>query len=305
MAVITTYEDGNRLEDVMNMVIQMTPTDTPFISGISKTRAQNVTHQWPEDSLVARGEGSSTVVEGTGQSFSAPTAPSRRSNITQILARQYAVSSTERWVKGAGVDDMYNYAMQKALMELGNVMEHVYLRSSLVSGNASEVRRMAGAFNYVTTNATAVASGTKLTESFFNGLGELCYGQGGRPNEVYVGARLKRQIASFTGGATKNVASEDKRLTLSTDVYESDFGLMKIILSRDVLASASANTNSIGVFDSRKFKMAIGEPARTLPREEVAQTLHGTAGIVRYEGTLEVLGQAHNAVASGFSYKLV
>ena len=305
MAVITTYTDGNRLEDTLMMVVQMTPTDTPFISGIGKTKAKNTYHQWPEDSLVARGEGTSTIVEGASQSFAAPTAPSRRSNITQIVARQYAVSSTERWVQGAGVDDMYTYAMQKALMELGNVMEHVYLRSSIASGNASVARRMAGAFNFVTTNATAVATGTSLTESFFNGMGENCYAQGGRPNEVYVGARLKRQISSFTGGATKNVASEDKRLTLSTDVYESDFGLMKVILSRDVASAQTTIGNDILMIDSRKFRMAIGEAARVLPKEEVAQSIHGTQGVVRHEGTLEVLGEAHCAKATGLSGTIV
>ena len=305
MAILQTYADGNRLEDVMLSVIMMTPTDTPFISGIAKTRAKNTYHQWPEDSLAARtGDASSTVVEGAAYSYSAPTAPSRRGNVTQIVARQYSVSSTERWVQGAGVDDAWTYSQQKALMELGNVMEHVYLRSSFHSGNASVARRMAGAMNFVTTNATAVATGTTLSESFFNGLGELCYAQGGRPNEVYVGQRLKRNISAFTGGATKNVASEDKRLTLSTDVYESDFGIMKIILSRDIAAQSSGlNDNDILVIDSRKFRMAIGEPAHIVP--DVAQSVHGTQGVVRFEGTLEVLGEAHNAKATALASTLV
>lgn len=297
MSVLVTYDDGNRLEDVMKMVIQLSPTDTPFISGIQKTKASNTYHQWPEDTLASRGD--NATVEGASFSYGTVTAPSRISNLTQIFEKTFHVSSTERWVKGAGVDDMYLYQQQKALMEIANDIEHAFIRGSRASGNASTARRMAGALNFITTNATAVASGTKLTESFYNGLAELCWDQGGRPDEVYVGAKLKRVISSYTAGATKNVASSDKRLTLAVDVYESDFGVQKIFLARDMLTGT--NANGIMMVENRKFKMAIGEPVNTLPESEVAQDTNGTKGVVRGEMTLEVLGERQNAKATGLS----
>lgn len=297
MAVLVTYDDGNRLEDVMQMVIQLSPTDTPFISGIAKTRATNTFHQWPEDTLASRGDNAN--VEGSSFSFGTVTAPTRISNLTQVFDKTYHVSSTERWVNGAGVDDMYLYQQQKALMEISNDIEHAFIRGSRASGNASTARRMAGALNFITTNATAVASGTTLTESFYNGLAELCWEQGGRPDEVYVGAKLKRIISSYTAGSTKNIASEDKRLTLAVDVYESDFGTQKIFLARDMLTGAVAN--AIMMIENRKFKMAVGEPVNILPESEVVQDTHGTKGVVRGELTLEVLGERHNAKATGLS----
>lgn len=299
MPVITVYDDGNRLEDVMLAVVQLSPTDTPFFSGIGKTKASNVEHQWPEDTLAARGD--NARVEGNTFSYGTVTAPSRRSNFTQIFDKTFWVSSSERWVRGAGVDDQFQYQKQKALMEIANDIEHAFIRGSRASGNASTARRMGGALNFITTNATTVASGTKLTESFFNGLGELSYNQGGRPDEVYVGARLKRIITSFTAGATKNIASDDKRLVNAVDVYESDFGLMKIFLSRDQLTSATATNNSLMMIENRKFKAAIGEPVNVLPMDEVAQDSHGTKGVVRGEMTMEVLGERHNAVALNLS----
>jgi len=297
MAVLQTYDDGNRLEDVMLAVIQLSPTDTPFISGIAKTRASNTFHQWPEDTLSSRGDNAN--VEGSSFSFGTVTAPSRISNLTQIFDKTYHVSSTERWVQGAGVDDQFLYQQQKALMEIGNDLEHTFIRGSRASGNASTARRMAGALNFITTNATAVASGTKLTESFYNGLAEMCWDEGGRPDEVYVGAKLKRIISSFTAGSTKNIASADKRLTLAVDVYESDFGVQKIFLARDMLTGAVAN--AIMMIENRKFKMAIGEPVNVLPTSEVSQDTHGTKGVIRGEMTLEVLGERHNAKATGLS----
>lgn len=297
MAVLVTYDDGNRLEDVMKMVIQLSPTDTPFVSGIAKTKATNTFHQWPEDGLASRGD--NAKIEGSDFSYGTVTAPTRISNVTQIFDKTFDVSSTERWVKGAGIDDMYLYQQTKALMEIANDIEHAFIRGSRASGTASGARRMCGMLNFITTNATAVASGTKLTESFYNGLAELCWVQGGKPDEVYVGAKLKRIISSFTAGSTKNIASEDKRLTLAVDVYESDFGIQKIFLARDMVTGA--NAESIAMIENRKFKMAIGEPVNLLPSSEVAQTSHGTKGVIRGELTLEVLGEKHNAKATGLS----
>lgn len=153
--------------------------------------------------------------------------------------------------------------------------------------------------NYVTTNATAVASGTRLTESFFVGLGQDAWNEGGRPSEVYCGAFIKRVISSYTAGSTKNSASEDKRLVNAVDVYESDFGLMKMFISRDMLTGA--NAGSVLLVDPSKFKMSIGEPVGEV--SDVAQDTHGTKGVYRYEGTMEVLGERHNAKATGLSEK--
>lgn len=299
MSVLTVYEDGNRLEDVLRMVIQLSPTDTPFVSGIAKAKASNVDHQWPEDTLTTRADNAQT--EGSTFAFGTVTAPVRRQNFTQIFEKTFQVSSTERWVKGAGIDDQFQYQKQKALMEIATDIEHAFVRGSRASGNASTARRMGGALNFITTNATTVVSETKLTESFFNGLGELIYDQGGRPDEVYVGARLKRIISSFTAGLTKNISADDQRLVLSVDVYESDFGLMKIFLSRDQLTGAGATGNSLMMIENRKFKMAVGEPVNVLGPDDVAQDTNGTKGVVRGELTLEVLGEVHNSAAFNLS----
>lgn len=295
--VTTHYDDGNRLEDVMRTVIMLTPTDKPFTTGMPKNKATNVIHQWPEDTATTRSD--NAVKEGAVFSFTAKAAPSRRVNLTQIFDKTWAVSSTERWVQSAGISDRFLYEKGKALLELGTDIEHAYLRGSLASGNNTTARRMAGAYNYITTNATAVASGTKLTESFFVGQAQLCWGTGGRPSEVYVGAFAKRIISGYTAGSTKNVASEDKRLVNAVDVYESDFGTMKIFISRDALSGA--NAESVLLIDPAKFRMSIGESISEVA--DVAQDTHGTKGVYRYEGTMEVLGQSHNAKATGFSAK--
>ena len=62
MPILFTYDNGNRLEDVMRQVVQITPTETPFMSGIGKTQANNTLHQWPEVTLTTRSD--NAVAEG-------------------------------------------------------------------------------------------------------------------------------------------------------------------------------------------------------------------------------------------------
>lgn len=297
MAILFTYDNGNRLEDVMRMVVQMTPTETPFMSGIAKTQANNTIHQWPETTLTTRAD--NAIAEAAAFGTAASNIPNRISNFTQIFEEVYGVSSTEKWVRSAGIDDQVAYQKQVALLQIGTDVEQALLRGSRASGSSGTARRLAGVLNFVTTNATTVASGTKLTESFFGGLSELAYGNGGRPDEVYVGFRLKRIIASFTAGATKTVAIADKRLTNAVDVYEDDLGQKKVFLSRDMLTGAVAN--SLALLDIRKFRMAIGEEIHELPESEVAQTGHAKVGVFRGELTLEVLAERHSAIALGLS----
>lgn len=295
--VLFTYDNGNRLEDVMRAVVQMTPTETPFMSGIAKTRAINTLHQWPEVTLSTRQD--NAVAEGGAFGGASSRIPNRIVNITQIFEDVFAVTSTERWVQSAGIDDQLAFQKVTSLMQIGTDVEHALLRGSVASGASGTARRLAGVLNFVTTNATTVVSGTKLTESFFGGLSEDAYGQGGRPDEVYVGYRLKRIIASFTAGSTKTVAQADKRLTNVVDVYEDDLGQKKVFLSRDMLTGAVAN--SLALLDIRKFRMAIGEEVHELPMSEVAQTQNATTGVHRGELTLEVLAERHSAVAFGLS----
>ena len=301
MALIT-YEDGNRLEDVLRTVVQVTPYDTPFLSYTPKSKAYNTLHEWPEDSMTTRAD--NAVIEGASFSYGTLTPPSRITNVAQIFQKTYSVSSTERWVRGAGVNDQFTYQEMKATKELATDIEHALLRGSRHSGNASTPRRLAGVLNFVTTNATAVASGTKLTESFFNGLLELCWNAGGDPDCVYVASRLKRVISTYTAGVTKNINASTNNVINTVETYESDFGRVKLRLSRDIPSTSITNATCL-ICTTDTNAVAIGEPVRILSREEVAQTLNGTNGVMRGELTLEVRAERHNAQASGLDTSFV
>jgi hypothetical protein len=295
LGINTVYDDGTRIEDVMRNIICLTPTDTPFMTGIKKGGASNVLHEWLNKTLTTRQD--NAKAEGATFSYAKRSLSSRSVNVTQIFDKTYDVSSTTRWVKKLHkTNDTKAELLADCLAEIATDIEHALLRGSKCTGNDTVARRMAGAVNYITTNYTAVSSGTTLSESFFTGLLELAWSAGGDPDEIYVNSFLKRVISGFDMGAVKNMATSDKRLVSNIDVVSGDFGIQKIFKSRDMLNAT--NNCTIMAIDNAKWKMAVGEEVHELSSEEVAQTSHSTKGVIRGELTLESLAENGNAIAN-------
>ena len=292
------YDDGNLLTDVLPQVISISPTDRPLLAMCGKVKATQVVHQWPEDSLAART--ANAQIEGAAYSYGAITAPSRIANITQILAKTFSVSGSEIASKGAGVSNMFDYQQAKATDEFANDLELALWRQSLASGTGSAKRQMAGLHNFISTNLTAVASNTTLTESFFNGLVELAWTQGGKPDAVFVGSKLKRVISSYvtqSGGRQVSISAEENKIIMSVDAYQSDFGDLKIVLSRDMLNAVSGC--SLAVLEMSRVKMAVLRSTKLVP--DVPQDQDGKNGVMIGEMTLEIRAQKACALATGLA----
>ena len=72
-----------------------------------------------------------------------------------------------------------------------------------------------------------------LTEDHINDCMEMCSKRGGNPTLAVMSGRLKRRFSEIvTGGATKQRSSKDKTATNVTDVYESDFGVIRAEVHR-------------------------------------------------------------------------
>ena len=301
LGVNTVYDDGTRMEDVQRQVIILTPTEAPFMTGINKGKAANVLHEWQNKTLTVRQD--NAKAEGSTFSFSKRTLATRSTNHTQIFDKTFDVSSSERWVKKLhDPNDTADELLNDCMAEIKTDVEHALLRGSKNSGNDSVARRLAGVLNYLTTNYSSVASGTKLTESFFIGMLQQCWDAGGSPDEIYVGSFLKRVITGFSLGTTRNMASDDKRLVRSIDVFDGDFGIQKIFKSRSMVNTT--NACDIILIENAKFKMAIGEEIHELSPEEVAQTGHSKKGVIRGELTLEVLAESGSMAVVGIDNKL-
>lgn len=234
-----TYDNVARREDLIDVITNISPQKTPLLSSLAMTTASNTFHEYLTDTLAASAD--NAQAEGSVFNSSTGTTPVRENNITQIVKKEIMVSGTEIEVDNAGMPDPFKYQIGKQTTEHAKDIEMALMASSRASGASGTARRMAGIINSVSTNYTARNSGATLGEAIFNDMMQNIYDSTDEePTEVYVGGGLKRDISAFTANATKNVDIKDRRLVNAVDVYESDFGTVKILLHREVGSGAAA-----------------------------------------------------------------
>lgn len=291
---LITYDDAVRREDLLDVVTNVSPQETPLLSGLPMgKKATQTLHEYPTDTFAAGGD--NAQVESSTHSAVDHTQPGRSSNNTQIFKDDITVSGTE--IEVDSVVDAWKYQMNKNLVEHAKDIELAYMAGSRASGSSGVARRMVGIINAITTNATTRSSGSSLGETIFNDIMEMIYQSTDMvATEIYVGGTLKRDISQFTAGNTKNVSADDKRLIRAIDVYESDFGLHKVFLHRNVPNGANAKM-LVGIrpeYHRKSFlRYTNVTPLAKDGDRERAQILT--------EGTLEHRGQATGTAVGGFT----
>lgn len=284
-------------EDVKDLVVNIDFESTPFFSGIGESQATNTLHQWLTDTYAASAD--NAFAEGGDVTHADITPPSRGTNIVQLFNKEVKVTNTQRRIPHYGMGDPYTYQLQKKMKELARDIEKALVAGTRASGDSGVARRLDGAIALITTNKTARASGTSLTETEFNDImaGIWTNGTDVSVDKVFAGAVLKRAISAYTAGSTKFTEADGKRLYNSVGVYESDFGVHSVYLEREV--PSAANAKGILCVDSSKWKVAYltdGQPQH----EPLAKTGSADKGMVETELTLEALNEKSSAYRSGY-----
>jgi hypothetical protein len=314
---------GANREDLLDLITNVDPYDTPWVTQAPKVRAQHVVHEWLTDTLA--GTATAGEVEGadwnmTANAFTATTRPVRVLNVTQIFRKDIGVSETQRAVNPAGFKDAYAYEVQKATKELARNLEAtLFVTASASASGANAVGRQmktfrafetataTGAGQTVSALSTATAAGSAiagvLTTVSFNNALERCYLNGGNPEQCYVSPAIKRQISQFTAtNQNRNIAAVDKKLVAAMDLYDSDFGLIQIVMDRWVpQATNTATATATGQDVSGNLWFLERSKNRLAWLRPMAHTLVGkrgdsVAGMVLGEVTLEVLNPLANFV---------
>jgi len=258
MAKYQTYTTIGIREDLADIIYSISPTETPFMSGVAKTKATNTLHQWQTDALAA--VAANAAVEGADISYGTMSPTVLETNYTQISTKGIQVTATNEAVTSAGRNNEMAYQVAKAAKELKRDMETALLSNvAKDAGDASTARKLGGVPTWFETNVDAGAGGSgagngairtdgtqrAFTESQLKGILVKCYNQGGNPNMIMVNAFNKQKLSGFTGGSTRFDAAEDRRLITSIDVYESDFGTMQVAPNR-FIRGANATSAKIG-----------------------------------------------------------
>jgi hypothetical protein len=244
-----TFDSNNKREDLANVIYNISPTETPFMSSIGTGSASGTKHEWQTDSLAA--PAANLVIEGDDSPSRALVATSRLLNYTQISTKPVVVTGTQEVVNKAGVSSEMAYQIAKAGKELKRDMELDMTGKQAAAAGSSGTGRASRAYeSWITTNelhgATgstsdvgAVVDGTQrvLTESLLKSNLKSCYDQGGNPDLLLVGSFNKQKVSGFTGNSTRMDMAEDRSLVATIDVYVSDFGEVRVVADRILRSS--------------------------------------------------------------------
>ena len=239
--------NSNR-EDLTDVIYNISPTDTPFMSSIGRVKVSATTHEWQTDSL-ASFTANNKVIDGDEATNDAITATTRVTNLTQISDKVIVVSGTQEVVNKAGKKSEVAYQVAKAGKELKRDMECRLTSPQIAeTGSSSGARECSGAEAVIKTNTSHGVSGSTngtadvvdgtpraLDEDMIKGEIKDCYTQGGSPGMIMVGPHNKTVISGFEGIATlyrdqKNVGQGV--IIGAADIYVSDFGTFKVIPNR-------------------------------------------------------------------------
>lgn len=288
---VITYNDAARREDLSDVITNISPDKTPFLSALGKTKAENTLHEYLTDTFDAAVV--NAAIEGASATAVDLTQPTRANNVCQIFQKTIKVSGTEMAVNQAGMSDPFAYQMKKQSVGLAKDMENALIAGTIASGASGVARYMRGAIATITTNKTAQASGTSLSEDNFNLLlTDVFAVSDDTVDTLFVAARAKQAISKFTAGNVKNVDANDKKLVRPVAVYESDFGVHKVVLDRHI------PVNAVLGIKSDLWKLAQLRPVKF---NDIANTGDHKLGQMVGECTLEGLGQGGNFYGSNYN----
>lgn len=243
-----TYEAIGNREDLSDVIYRIDPTDTPFMSGIEREKASAVNHEWQTQALAAV-DTANAALEGADAVTEAVTPTVRLGNICQISDKVARVTGTQQVVDKAGRDDEMAYQEMLKGLELKRDMESILCGTNQAknTGAAATARKTASVISWIKTNthksgsdpSAADGTGTRtdgttraFTEAQLKTVLQACWNSGGKPDTIMVGGFNKQVFSTFTGRATPQEDTKSKKIVASVEVYESDFGRLKVVANR-------------------------------------------------------------------------
>jgi hypothetical protein len=251
-----TYGTTGIREDLADIIYNIAPTDTPFMSNVGKGSSAGTYHEWQTDDLTAAAD--NKVAEGVAAPAAESVATTRVGNYTQIASKTVSVTGSNEAADAAGRASQMAYQLAKKGMELKRDMEKTLVgtdKAQVAGAAGGTARELGSVTSWIGTNcsvgATAGAAPTGdgtdiatsgdervLTDTLLNGVIEDVWQSGGNPSMIMCGAFQKSKITGFTGNTAtsrKFTDAEAKKFINAVDVYVSDYGELNVVPNRLML----------------------------------------------------------------------
>ena len=296
-----TYSATSDREDLSNIIYNISPMQTPFMSSIGKRSIRNVVFDWQTEDLaspVSTGE-----LEGFELSRAAAVGTSRVSNVAMISKRDATVSGSQESSDPAGKRSEMAHQlaiMSKALKR--DMEEALCQKNGKTTGNATTARKTGAFESWVKSNVnnaagstptgggTAPTDGTQraLTEPLLKAVLQSCFENGGEPSIAICGPHNKQVISGFTGRSQARQFVDANTVEASVSIYSSDFGELKIVPSN------RSRERSLLLVDPEMAKVSFLRDFKTV---DIATIGDAVTKMIVVEYGLEVSNEAaHGAV---------
>ncbi len=257
-STFTTHEAIGIREDLSDIIYDISPEETPFMSNCGRADMEQTYTEWQQDSLAA--PVANAQIEGddlSAETFDTVAPTVRLGNYAQISRKTLILSATEEIVNKAGRKSELSYQLAKKGAELKRDIESDSIGSNqagAASGSDSVARTTAGMLAWLKTNVSFGAGGANptytsgaptalrtdgttraFTESLLKTVMQLAWTAGGAPKTLMVDGVQKQTVSSFQGIATRTLAATEKVVTSTigaVDVYVGDFGTYAIVPNR-------------------------------------------------------------------------
>ena len=307
---------GALREDLADMIYDISPMDTYFLSHVKRGTASSTTHEWLTDALTAAAK--NAAIEGDAHAAAARTLPSRLKNYTQIARKDIEVTGTANAVDNAGMAKLMGYHTARAGKEIKRDIEKDLLSDEpAIAGTSVSGRVSAGAeawiyapnhINVGQTGATTTApvsgfavspvtdgSATAFTETGLKAMLQQSWSMGGEVDVILCGPSLYTTISGFTGIATRfrDVGSKQQAQIIgAADVYVSAFGSHSIVLSR------YARSTTVFALDMKTWRVDYLRPFSVM---DIAKVGDAERKMLLAEYTLSALSPTANTKATNMS----
>ena len=308
MPTFTAHTAIGQREDLIDVIYDISPTETPIMSTLARTKATAVFHEWQTDSL-ASATSANAAVEGA-DGVSATISPTTRlGNYTQIVQKVVQTSGTLEAVNKAGRRSERAYQLAKASSELKRDMETIITANQgRDAGSSTSARKLGAILSWLKTNTSKGTSGTDpttigvstrsdgatrtFTEQLLKDEVAAAFDSGGNPTMLVVGSGLKQKVSSFAGiAAQRYMAPGDQPTTIigAADVYMSDFGTLSVVPDRFM------RTRDALLLDPEYAALSYLRPFQT---NDLAKTGDSEKTQLLAEFTLEMRNEAAHALVA-------
>jgi hypothetical protein len=310
----TRFDAKGVREDLSNVIYQISPEETPFMSNIGRENVKNTFYEWQTDDLAAASTTNAQIEGDDITTFSAATPTVRLGNFTQISRKDVIISGTLESVDKAGRRSELSYQMAKKSAELKRDMETTMLANqAAAAGSTSAARKTGALLAFLKTNTSKGTGGgdptyttipdaartdstagnlRSFSEVLLKDVIQKVWTEGGKPSIVMAGPVNKQNLSRMAGIASQRFnATGAKPSTIigAADIYVSDFGNVSIVANR------FQRERDVFVLDPEYASVAYLRPFQTV---ELAKTGDAEKRMLLVEWGLKVNNEkAHGVVA--------